>query len=114
MLIKFPKFPNFQNSFIIEMVWVQGQMMNHSRDGFASILHDVNIYVFGGSLKPSAEVCNIESKTWSLLPPMSQPRSACACAQIKHEIFASRRVRRSGKAESYQFVDFIPYFHLIH
>jgi len=72
----------------IEMNWVQAPMMHHSRDGFASISDGVNIYVFGGSFKPSAEVYHIESKNWSLLPQMNQPRSACSCALMgKHEIY---------------------------
>jgi len=50
-------------------------MMHNYRDGFASLIDGIRIYVFGGSLMPSAEVFDSKLKSWSLLPPMREPRS---------------------------------------
>ena len=69
------------------MAWVQAPMMNHARDGFASVSDGVHIYVFGGSILPSAEVFDTKSKSWNLLPQMHHPRSCASCSLIGSEVF---------------------------
>jgi len=61
--------------------------MHHSRDGFASLTDGIRIYVFGGCLMPSAEVFDTKLKSWSLLPPMREPRSCGSCSQVGNDIF---------------------------